>query len=68
MDKELINKEIITVFSQRLAGYLMYNGFVVGGMRPDDDGSGRNVFFFRNSDSILGMIKKYRSLHPNDRH
>lgn len=63
-----MDKEIITIFSQRLAGYLMYNGFVVGGMRPDDDGSGRNVFFFKNSENIQKTIMKYRSLHPNDRH
>ena len=63
-----MDKKIVTIFSQRLAGYLMYNGFVVGGMRPDDDGSGRNVFFFKNSDNIQKMIKKYRTLHPSDRH
>ena len=63
-----MNKDIITVFSQRLAGYLMYNGFVVGGMRPDDDGSGRNVFFFKNTDDIQKAIKRYRQLHPSDRH
>lgn len=63
-----MDKKIITIFSQRLAGYLMYNGFVVGGMRPDDDGSGRNVFFFKNSDDIQNTIKKYRRLHPTDRH
>ena len=63
-----MDKKIITVFSQRLAGYLMYNGFVVGGMRPDDDGSGRNVFFFKNSENIQKTIMKYRRLHPNDRH
>lgn len=63
-----MNKDIITIFSQRLAGYLMYDGFVVGGMRRDDDGSGRNVFFFKNSENIQKAIKKYRELHPNDRH
>ncbi len=63
-----MDKKIITIFSQRLAGYLMYNGFVVGGMRPDDDGSGRNVFFFKNSDDIQNTIRKYRQLHPTDRH
>lgn len=65
---EYLNKNIITIFSQRLAGYLMYNGFVVGGMRPDDDKSGRNVFFFKNSENLRNTIERYRRLHPNDRH
>ena len=63
-----MNNDIITIFSQRLAGYLMYNGFVIGGMNPDNDGSGRNVFFFKNSANIQDVIKKYRRLHPSDKH
>lgn len=60
--------DIITIFSQRLAGYLMYKGFVLGNIKPDDDRSGRNVFFFKNSENIQKTIKEYRKLHPSDRH
>lgn len=56
-------KDIITIFSQRLACYLMYRGFVLGGMRPDIEGSGRNLFFFKNSNHIQDEIKKYRQKH-----
>lgn len=60
-------KEIITIFSQRLAGYLMYQGFVLGGIRQDSEGSGRNLFFFKNSNNIQDVIKKYRELHPTSK-
>ena len=55
----------VTIFSQRLAGYLMYSGFVLGGLREDANGSGRNIFFFKNSDEIQKAIKKYRDEHPS---
>lgn len=60
-------KDIITIFSQRLAGYLMYQGFVLGGIRQDSEGSGRNLFFFKNSKNIQDVIKEYRKLHPSDK-
>lgn len=60
-------KDIITIFSQRLAGYLMYQGFVLGGIRQDSEGSGRNLFFFKNSNNIQDVIKKYRELHPSNK-
>ena len=59
-------KDIITIFSQRLAGYLMYKGFVLGGIRQDSEGSGRNLFFFKNSKNIQDVIKEYRKLHPSN--
>lgn len=55
----------VTIFSQRLAGYLMYSGFVLGGIRPDENGSGRNLFFFKNSEEIQKAIEKYRNEHPS---
>lgn len=61
-------ENIITIFSQRLAGYLMYNGFVLGGMRPDADGSRRNIFYFKNSENIQKTILEYRKLHPSDKY
>lgn len=53
----------ITIFSQRLAGYLMLNGFVLADMRPDRNGSGKNVFFFKNSNDIINCINKYNNTH-----
>ena len=48
-----------TVFSQRLAGYLMQNGFVLLGVDKSDRNDGRNVFFFRKSDSLMEAIERY---------
>lgn len=58
-----MNKEskYLPIFSQRLAGYLMYKGFVLGNMRPDYKGSGKNVFFFMKSNQILDEIKNYKN-------
>ena len=49
----------VTIFSQKLAGYLMYSGFVLVDMRPDKNGSGKNVFFFKNSESLRNIVDKY---------
>lgn len=49
----------ITIFSQRLAGYLMLNGFVLADMRSDRDGSGRNLFFFKDTDELRKRIEKF---------
>ena len=53
-------KKNVTVFSQKLAGELMIKGFVVAAMEPDKSGSGRNVFFFKNSPQIQAEIKAYQ--------
>lgn len=53
----------VSIFSQKLAGYLMLKGFVLIDMRPDLCGSGRNVFFFNDSDELrrkIDTFKKYK--------
>lgn len=40
-------KEAITIYTQKLAGYLMLRGFVLIRSEPGNDKSGRNVFFLR---------------------
>lgn len=50
--------KLFTAFSQRLAGYLMWNGFVLIGMRKDNNGE-RNIFFFKDSDSLRKSITEY---------
>ena len=49
------------IFNQRLAGYLMLNGFVLIDTRPDTNGSGRNVFFFKESQELLDKISEYKN-------
>lgn len=56
-----MENKIITIFSQRLAGYLMLNKFVLISMRPDINGSGRNLFFFNDSEEIQEKIRQYKN-------
>lgn len=53
-------KKNVTVFSQKLAGQLMVKGYVVVAMEPDKSGSGKNVFFFKNSPQIQQEIRDYQ--------
>lgn len=53
------NREFVTVFSQRLAGTLMAQGYVLAAMKPKNDNSGRNVFFFYDSPQIQKAIRRY---------
>lgn len=51
---ERINTYIVK--NMRLAGKLMTRGFVLKDMKPDNDGSGRNVFLFKNSPELINAI------------
>lgn len=48
------------IFSQRLAGYLMMRGFILINMRPNNDGSGKNVFFFKTTPELESAINEYK--------
>ena len=48
-----------TVFNQRLAGYLMLNGFVLEGIAPSKKNPSKRVFFFRNSNELQDAINKF---------
>ena len=47
------------VFKQELAGYLMMHKFVLVDMRPDNRGTGRNVFFFNDTPELQQAIQEY---------
>lgn len=47
----------VTIFRQRLVGYLLLRGFVLAGMRPDREGTGRNVFFFKDTPEIRKAMR-----------
>lgn len=55
-----MNNKPIMISNQKLCGYLMLNGFVLINMRPNNDGSGRNVFFFNNSENIKTAIRNFK--------
>lgn len=52
------NKEVI--FTQKLAIYLMYKGFVLQNTDKKDD-SNRKVFIFNNSNDLQLTIKEYKN-------
>lgn len=57
-----MNNEIknITIFNQRMAGYLMMRGCVLLDMRPDMKGNSRkNVFFFRDTPQLRQSMNDY---------
>ena len=49
----------IIVFSQKMAGWLMYQGFVLIQMRPDKKNNNKNIFIFKESEEIRNKIKEY---------
>lgn len=55
-------RKMKTIFSQRLAGYLMIKGFVLVGMEQGRNKSGKNVFYFNDSDELKRVMDEYRSL------
>ena len=57
-----MNNEIknITIFNQRMAGYLMQKGYVLIDMRPDmKSGSRKNVFFFKDTPQLRTSMSDY---------
>lgn len=61
MSKE---RKMKTIFSQRLAGHLMTKGFVLVGMEQGRDNSGKNVFYFNDSDELRLAMEVYRASNP----
>ena len=62
-ENKLMNEiKMITIFSQKLAGYLMMHSFVLVGMRPNKNNNGKNVFFFNDSPDLQMAIKEYKTL------
>ena len=53
--------KMITIFSQKLAGFLMMHSFVLVGMRPNKNNSGKNVFFFNDSPELQTAIEEYKT-------
>lgn len=53
------------IFSQRLAGYLMWRGFVLLKMCDDLKDERKHVFIFNESDEIRKAIDDYAKLKKN---
>lgn len=50
-----------TIYSQRLAGYLMLHGFVLEDIGINNQNSSKRVFFFKDSDELQKAIKAYNT-------
>ena len=59
-------KSNITIYNQRLAGYLMLNGFPLLGMEHNKFDTSqerkKNVFFFPNSDDLQVKMKEWKKI------
>lgn len=51
------------VFSLRLAGFLMLNGFPPTGTDSDRKGSGRMVFYFKDTPELEAMVGNYLKIY-----
>lgn len=47
------------VFSQTMAGYLMMNGCKLKKLKAAKDNSNKFVYFFPNTEFVLGHAKQY---------
>ena len=50
----------VTIFGQKLTGYLLLRGFVLISMKPNNDGSGRNLFFFKDTPEIRKAMSEFK--------
>lgn len=55
-------QNFMTIFSQRLAGYLMMNGFVLMDIRDHINGSGKKVFYFTDSPQLEKAMGEYKKM------
>lgn len=54
-------KEMITIFSMRLAGLLMLNKCVIQGIGDNHNGSGKKVFFFNKTPQLERIVEQYNA-------
>jgi len=52
--------ELYNCFSQRLAGFILMNGFPMHSIRIDSKNDGRNVYLFRDGELLRNIIKNYK--------
>ena len=56
------NTKMITIFNQRLCGYLMMKGFVLVAMSENKHCPNKNVFFFNDSDDLQKSIGEFKKI------
>jgi hypothetical protein len=54
--------KIYNCFSQKLAGYLLINGFSLIGIKSDLKKTGRNIYLFQDSEPLRKAIDQYKTV------
>lgn len=54
-------KKYYSIFSQKLMSELVAKGYALSSMRKDENGSGRNVFYFRDTPELRAEVKEYQN-------
>ena len=54
------DKKMITIFNQRLCGYLQMKGFVLVGMAENKHCAGKNVFCCNDTEELRKAIKEFK--------
>lgn len=58
-------KKCVTVFTQKMATYLMQNGHKLIELKPDRKYPERNVYFFLNTESVRNDMTDYKKRVKN---
>lgn len=51
--------EFKTIYNMKMAGYLMLKGFVLLDIATNTNGTGKKVFFFKQSPELEKSMKEY---------
>jgi len=49
----------MVIYSQKMTGYLLLRGFVLQDMKRNYNNSGKNVFYFRDSNVLKEAIEQF---------
>lgn len=63
MISNVAKRKTFTIFTQRLAGYLMFRGFVLVSVGRSEVDPTRNVFHFFDSNELREAIDEYKQVY-----
>jgi len=53
---------VYNCFSQKLAGYLLINGFSIIGVKSDLKNTGRTIYLFSDTELLRNTVSKYKTV------
>lgn len=66
LDKAPKKSKHFVVYSQKLAGYLMYNGFKLVNIQPNKEFPQFNVFIFLNTDELAKAVDTFKTMEKEE--